>query len=103
MLSQNPCHGCLGKGWVSPSYGVAVKCPVCNGAGILEQTAKQTFPPLPTQPPIIPHVSKGKCQNARPDGTGVCYCTGACMGYRQSGGKLFWTRLSDHSEPIGNR
>lgn len=27
------CHGCEGKGWVSPTYGVAAICPVCKGSG----------------------------------------------------------------------
>lgn len=27
------CHGCGGKGWVAPSAGVAVSCPVCSGTG----------------------------------------------------------------------
>lgn len=34
------CHGCGGKGWVELSHGQAVKCPVCGGAGkVNEQEA----------------------------------------------------------------
>jgi DnaJ-class molecular chaperone len=28
------CHGCGGRGWVSPSYGMAAECPVCKGSGL---------------------------------------------------------------------
>jgi DnaJ-class molecular chaperone len=38
------CHGCDGKGWVSPTYGVAAICPVCKGAGKLPPTTWHTTP-----------------------------------------------------------
>ena len=34
MSYSSRCHGCNGKGWVAPSYEVAVVCPICNGTGL---------------------------------------------------------------------
>ncbi len=33
LYVEPTCHGCEGKGWVSPTYGVAAICPVCKGSG----------------------------------------------------------------------
>ena len=46
------CHGCGGKGWVELSHGQAVKCPVCGGAGKVNEL--ETPPPTPT-PPYPPY------------------------------------------------
>jgi hypothetical protein len=78
---NNGCHGCGGKGWVSPNYGVAVKCPICGGSG---QPSTITMPNVPIKPytpiicgPVPPYTIRGKCPNAG----NPCFCTGACMEY----------------------
>ena len=38
------CHGCDGKGWVSPTYGVAAICPACKGTGKPAPPAQTTYP-----------------------------------------------------------
>lgn len=40
LYNAPTCHGCGGKGWVTPSYGVAAVCPICNGGG---QAAQKTY------------------------------------------------------------
>lgn len=46
MVNGQFCHGCLGKGWVAPGYGVAVICPVCSGTGVAkEQFRHKTVEP----------------------------------------------------------
>lgn len=88
---MSKCHGCGGRGWVSPSYGVAVKCPICGGTGEAQKLAPKVtkevetnIPPAGNFPlgPYIgdvpmgtPFKVKGKCPNAG----NPCFCTGACM------------------------
>lgn len=63
---------------MSPSYGTAVKCPVCSGTGSPGVTQPKPPTTIPyTQP--LPSIGIGKCPNVGPNGMGVCFCTGACM------------------------
>lgn len=74
------CHGCNGKGWVSPNGVTAVVCPVCTGTGV--KKISQAIPA--TQRP-----SGFRCPNVGPNETWVCNCTGACMGRYPDNGRMW--------------
>lgn len=98
-MFENVCHGCGGRGWVSPSYGVAVKCPICGGSGqppkLTPKETKEVETNIGDVPIGTPWATKSKCPN---EGN-PCFCTGACMGYPHNLSPTFWS-LVNNTHPL---